>query len=303
MNGCFGPIKNKNLFSLKISELSNNIFLKENSFSFNFHSIPIKFYSNSLGYLELIQQYIPKDWKNEELGVFNQIYHSPPSKDIELAFDDETSSIVFEKIIDNSTTVTIQRDFVAEYNQVSNSVKAIFHPELNDGFHNFFRWYLSPKLIPLEKAMLHCSVILKKDGRANIFLGPSGAGKTTITSLAGERITLSDDMNLVAIENGKLAVYPGGVGGLYKPQVAINNSFKVANIFWLKQSSKNGIQALSPITQQKFLLASLANLNWRGFSASNQDLIFDLIDKVLRLHKITELEFRKDSSIWQYLDS
>ncbi|MCF8059996.1 MAG: phosphoenolpyruvate carboxykinase (ATP) [Bacteriovoracaceae bacterium] len=303
MENPLGPIQNQKLKLLKAKDLSETFFSKDQHCSFSFHSLPIKLYSNSSTFLDLVKNYIPKKWQSTSLRETNEIFHSPPSIKLKQIFDDEASSLVSEEFTEENINVIAQRDFVASNSKTDGSVKTIFPPEIDDGFHNFFRWYLSPKLIPHKKAMLHCSAVLDRFGKANLFLGPSGAGKTTITSLSEERITLSDDMNLIAIEDNQLVVYPGGVGGLYKPQVPINQSFSIANIYWLKQSDQDKAENLSKITQQRFLIASLANLNWKSFKPSFQEQILDLVDHVLKLKEIQLLEFKKDVSIWHFLDS
>jgi hypothetical protein len=63
-------------------------------------------------------------------------------------------------------------------------------------FENFLRVLLAYRLIELGGAILHSAGVADGDG-AFLFLGPSGAGKTTLSRLseAAGRTVLSDDLN------------------------------------------------------------------------------------------------------------
>ena len=52
-----------------------------------------------------------------------------------------------------------------------------------------------------EKVISKLCYHLRKGGY--FFLGHSGAGKTTVTSLSGNRLILGDDMNLISLDNNK----------------------------------------------------------------------------------------------------
>ena len=65
-------------------------------------------------------------------------------------------------------------------------------------FENFFRVLAAYRVQELGGAILHCAGIVR-DGRAYLFLGRSGAGKTTVSrlSLAAGLEVLSDDLNVL----------------------------------------------------------------------------------------------------------
>jgi hypothetical protein len=72
-------------------------------------------------------------------------------------------------------------------------------------FENFFRVLVAYRLLELGGVVLHSAGVVK-DGAAFLFLGRSGAGKTTVAraSLAHGAEVLSDDLN---------ALFTGGPGG------------------------------------------------------------------------------------------
>ncbi len=73
------------------------------------------------------------------------------------------------------------------------------HEEFLEGFENYFRVLAAYRLAQLGGALLHSAAVIV-GGRAYVFFGPSGAGKTTLAAnarRAGFRV-LSDDMNAIA---------------------------------------------------------------------------------------------------------
>lgn len=293
------PPKNKSLLNRKVSLLENTQFHSRGCLRFSFHGVSITFHTQSRELLSELENYIPDSWRISSSQCY-EVFHHPIPEQFKPIFDDETSSIV-ESLKFKGEQISVQRDFIAKLKNYKKCY-TIFHDKLDDGFHNFFRWYLSPKLIDLKKAMIHSSVVLNKFGKAEVFLGPSGAGKTTITSLSKPRKVLSDDMNLLQIENGKLYALAGGVGGLYKPDVDFDQKFEVENIFWLVQDSKTQIQELPPIVQSRHLLSSLANLPWNSISSEENYQILDLCKNILGFKPLKALHFTKASDFWRFLE-
>jgi hypothetical protein len=74
-------------------------------------------------------------------------------------------------------------------------------------FENFFRLLVAYRLNEIGGALLHSAAVVR-DSRAYLFLGRSGAGKSTISKInqdAGLDV-LSDDMNALVVENGRTLV-------------------------------------------------------------------------------------------------
>lgn len=70
--------------------------------------------------------------------------------------------------------------------------------ELQGVFENFLRVLVAYRLLATGGALVHSAGVVE-EGRAYLFLGPSGAGKTSVGRLARSagRTVLSDDMNAV----------------------------------------------------------------------------------------------------------
>lgn len=74
-------------------------------------------------------------------------------------------------------------------------------------FENFFRVLAAYRLLETGGAILHSAGVVRGGG-AFLFLGRSGAGKTTISRLSEARgaTVLSDDMNALVLDGGRPAV-------------------------------------------------------------------------------------------------
>jgi len=81
-------------------------------------------------------------------------------------------------------------------------------------FENFLRVLVAYRLLELGGAVLHSAGVVK-DGAAFLFLGRSGAGKTTVArlSLAQGADVLSDDLNAVIAAGSGTAVGSGTAAG------------------------------------------------------------------------------------------
>jgi hypothetical protein len=242
----------------KKKELLHSVPDQENfKLNFSFHGIAIDFNSSDQSLITDLRNFLPLSWQHTSDKNIS-IYHQSP-KLRENIWEDEESSLLYGQS-DDQETIAIQRDFAARYDFQKDTVYAIFEPRICDGFYNFLRWFLSERLLAQNKMMLHSSAILDKEDHAHIFLGPSGAGKTTVTELSSPRTVLGDDMNLLLIDKNKqVRCAPGAVGGLYQPQVDIDKTFPVDGFYWLTQSSEHKLYQVHKTKQFQYLYSSIAN--------------------------------------------
>jgi hypothetical protein len=264
------------------------------SILFDFHGIELKFLSKNKKLITDLKEYLPSEWIRSNSKSFTSIYHFEfPHSSIE--WEDEESSDVFG----SAKEIGIQRDFAA-IKKSEKECLVYFNNTIDDGLHNFMRWFLSPPLLQKSKAILHSSALVENRKKAFLFLGPSGAGKTTITSLGQNRLVLSDDMNLIDFKNG-CSVFPGGVGGLYKPQVSIAQGFPIETAYWIIQSDEHAVKQVSKKTQLRYLLTSFANLPWQSVDKESSESILQSAQEILDHLEIKELYFKKDADFWEIL--
>jgi hypothetical protein len=185
----------------------------------------------------------------------------------------------------------IQRDFVACFDiENKKSIKLIAPREIPEGLFNFLRWLLPEKLIIHDKLILHSSCVIIKDN-AIVFLGPSGAGKTTTASFFPEESVLGDDMNLLEYCKNKKQFYMQSslLGQRYFNPNLEGKRFPLKQIFWLKKSKKNSIVSQTNHSMSK-LMQSCAQLDWPKMEKKQIHSVMSLIKNLNKIFEMKTLE-------------
>jgi hypothetical protein len=298
-----GEVSNQLLFETKLNDL---VLFKKNlnpnlfpySLSCNYHGIKLNFKTNSVKFIQSIKNLIPVDWICESDNK-DIIYLKNPAE------FNHTQEYWSEEICQDcfsfeNNTIAIQRDFASQL--FINEVLLICEDTVGDGFYNFLRWYLSEKLMDIGKYVVHASCVLGKDNSAHLFLGHSGAGKTTITKLSHPRLVLGDDMNLVSIENNVLYVEAGAIGGQFNSMIGYEKKMPVKACYWLKQDLLNERLELDHLFGNQKILASFANLHWPTLSQKKIDQLMNFSFAVSSYTQFYDLKFLNTPAVWEYLD-
>jgi hypothetical protein len=296
-------LSNQRLLESKLKDLQKftEILFPSNfpyQISCNYHGINLQFKIKSEKFIQSLKKLIPNDWICDSTNG-NVIYlmtpeefdHSPETWSNESSQD----CITFE-----NNNIAIQRDFASQINK--NEVLLICEDSVGDGFYNFLRWFLSEKLLDINKYVVHASCVLDKNNYAHLFLGHSGAGKTTITQLSNPRLVLGDDMNVINLQNNQLYVEAGAIGGLFNSMIGYDKKVPVKACYWLKQDSNNVRIPLGIMTANQKLLASFANLHWSTLPQNKIDQLMKFSIEATSTTKFYELSFINSSAIWELLD-
>lgn len=269
------------------------------SFACNYHGISLKFHSRSEKLKQSLLSFLPEQWLNTENQAFEIYLLSPAYFNYPLeSWCDEASQDCYSL---EKNHIAIQRDFASWFIS-PNQILLICEDCVGDGFYNFLRWFISERLISHNKYVIHASCVLDKYNKAHIFLGHSGAGKTTITKLSAPRLTLGDDMNIISLEDQVPIVEAGAIGGLFNSMIGYDKKIEVKACYWLTQAKENSLVELSPQIANQKLLASFANLHWPTLPEKTADQLVDFSMKLTNTIKFYELQFKNDSSIWTLLD-
>lgn len=114
-----------------------------------------------------------------------------------------------------------------------------------------------------QTALFHSSVV-SYDGKAYMFLGKSGTGKSTHSSLWLKYIEgtelVNDDNPIVRVEDGKAVVYGSPWSG--KTPCYRNVCYPVGAIVRLSQAPHNEIRQLKGVTAYAALVPSISGKRW-----------------------------------------
>ncbi len=140
---------------------------------------------------------------------------------------------------------------------------------------------------------IHASVI-KKDGKALVFLGKSGTGKSTHSRLWQEFVPgctlLNDDEPLVRLtDDGLVWVYGAPWSG--STPCYLNEKAEVAAFVQLKQSPENELRPLKAVEAFKVLFQSASVLR---SAPQHRDCIISLIYEILEKVPFYRLDNRPD---------
>jgi hypothetical protein len=186
-----------------------------------------------------------------------------------------------------------------------------FRAELDPDLHRgYIRQPASPYAIDAAFRILHSLLLAKqggllihaasavRNGRAFLFTGVSGAGKTTISRLAPPDATLlTDEISYIRREaDGYVAYGTPFAGELGQPGENVRAPLEA--VFLLAKGPKNRIDAVSDADATRALLEGVL------FFAQDSLLVERVFDSVCELVKrvpIRRLTFVPDSRVWEVI--
>jgi hypothetical protein len=145
--------------------------------------------------------------------------------------------------------------------------------------------------------LVHASSVVR-NGRAWLFAGVSGAGKTTISRLAPPDVQLlTDEMSYVTREDGRYYAYGTPFAGdLARP--GENVRAPLGGVFLLAQGPENRIDPVAPADAVRGVMANIL------FFAHDPDLVnavfADAIDLAARV-PVRRLTFLPDARVWDLI--
>lgn len=145
--------------------------------------------------------------------------------------------------------------------------------------------------------LLHASSVVR-NGRAFLFTGVSGAGKTTISQLAPrDAILLTDEISYVRRDgDGYRAYGTPFAGSLQRP--GENISAPIAGAFLLEKCLENRIECVEPATAARSLLRNIL------FFARDNDLVnrvFEAAVEFVSRVPVRRLAFAPDERVWELI--
>lgn len=165
------------------------------------------------------------------------------------------------------------------------------HPPYTDTFREelfhairFTFLYLAQKH---HMAILHSASFLYR-GKAWLFSGPSGTGKSTHTNLWHDLLQvplLNGDLNVLALVNGQPMIH--GLPWCGTSKICDPASYPLGGIILLRQAMDDRVEELSADKKRLLVLQRLISPTWTPeMLSANLDLVDELADKIYiaRLH-------------------
>ncbi|HEX3527164.1 MAG TPA: hypothetical protein VH988_08865 [Thermoanaerobaculia bacterium] len=166
-------------------------------------------------------------------------------------------------------------------------------------FENFLRVLVAYRLHELGGAVLHCAAVASPRG-ARLFLGRSGAGKSTVSRLAQEHgaQVLSDDLNALRLKAGAVTVeklpFTGDYGDPRTPSPAV----PLAGLYRLE---KDTVDALRPLSRAETVACLLACSPYVNADSHRRDELFSDLLLLAPAQKAWSLRFSLDGGFWPIL--
>ena len=224
---------------------------------------------------------------------------SPP----EIEFEVETANAGFVSM-DSDVHVTHQRgrwslrrgDFQAEWEPASRTGSIRLSPK-SHSFDSVLRIVHTLVLARQGGFLLHAASAIR-NGKAFLFAGVSGAGKTTISSLAPpDADLLTDEISYVRKQHaGYVAFGTPFTGEL--DQAGENVSAPIAALYFLAKGDENRIDRIASAEAARALLANIL------FFAEDEELVqstfhsaFEFVSRM----PVMQLTFVPDARVWELI--
>jgi hypothetical protein len=159
---------------------------------------------------------------------------------------------------------------------------------------SLLRVLLSMLLVDHVGLLLHAATVLHQS-RAYVFMGRSGAGKSTVAALSPKGSVLTDEISLIRFAEGVWRAYGTPFWGEFRA-AGRNISAPLAGIFSLVQARENR-RTLLP--GKAALSALLANTLFFSNARKDRDKLLAIQSELLSTVPVYRLEFRKEESLWE----
>lgn len=269
----------------------------EFSVDLSIHDIPFRFHVKSEAVIKKLYDIYPIEWFKTHTSKPYSVYWL---NNEEFGFTDAQweDNENYECYLHSSgkRQFAIQRDFLGI--EEKDYAVLVCSYSIGDGFFNFLRWLAPKYFITTNKLLLHSSCVLDSNKDAYFSFGPSGAGKTTISSLVPRSRVLGDDMNVLKVENGRCWAQAGALGQAISNPKEYNQWHPVIGFLWLEKSDDIRIEKLSKSDQFLKLSSSVANVFWPNLNPGEAQKIFQTIQNILNVIELQRLHFSINREVW-----
>ncbi|MGH9714371.1 MAG: hypothetical protein ACRD5M_13825 [Candidatus Acidiferrales bacterium] len=177
------------------------------------------------------------------------------------------------------------------------STGADFHGVRHEyALDSLLRILLTAVLLPRHGFLLHAASVVR-NGRAYIFAGRSGAGKSTVASLSPAGTVLTDEISLLRYSDGCWQAYGTPFWGEFRA-AGMNRRYPIAGIYFLTQDRQDRFEPLSAKEILRALLPCV--LFFTSEKRANEALLSTLLEIVERVPGY-RLHFRRSPDFWSVI--
>lgn len=207
-----------------------------------------------------------------------------PFVDYNVAITKEADTISFRR-----ADYLIETDFEYRYAKIS------VHNELalKHALMNLYSSYLVYNKCGL---LIHSSCVIDK-GKAYLFAGHSGAGKSTAAKLSHPRELLSDEATIVKINSDQIKVFNSPFRSELD-RTGTEETSPLAGIYLLNQAIDNHIV---PLNKSNGFLNLMDKVFYWSHSPEETGGILQLLQELVNSVSICELHFQKNDTFWELI--
>ncbi len=160
------------------------------------------------------------------------------------------------------------------------------------------RLFLAHQLLAQKQGvLLHASAAARND-KAFVFLGHSGAGKSTSVYHAPCQVLADETVAIIVGPDGKYTAMGTPFGGEHFPSAASGPN---PTFFFVEKSNHNARKSLSTRNAVARMLSQIIILPFAPVALWNQAT--EIVEQILENHTVEILEAKKDGSFWKDLVS
>src|SRR5580704_5326760 len=159
---------------------------------------------------------------------------------------------------------------------------------------SLLRILLTMVLLPQRGFLLHGATVVR-DGRAYIFFGRSGAGKSTVASLSPKGSVLTDEISLLRYSDGCWQAHGTPFWGEFRA-AGQNRLVPVAGLYLLKQANEERLETLDARRALRALLPCV--LFFANEKPAHGTLLRTLLGLVEQI-PCHRLYFRRNAEFWK----
>lgn len=200
------------------------------------------------------------------------------------------------KITKETDIISFRRaDYLIEAGLDYHNAKISVHNELALK-HALMNLYSSYLVYYQWGLLIHSSCVIEK-GKAYMFAGHSGAGKSTAAKLSHPRELLSDEATIVKITPDKITVFNSPFRSELD-RTCTEETSPLAGIYLLNQAIDNHIV---PLSKSNGFLHLMDKVFYWSHSPEEIRGILQLLQHVVNSVSICELHFQKNDTFWELI--